>query len=162
MIHEIETILKESPFHHFMEQYPPAFPGCQSLHFIGLTLLFGALLIVDLRAMGFFKGFDLLQVHRLVPVALAGFAINLVTGFMMVSFDPHAYFNNPSFLLKMVLILLAGLNALVFEFAVFRRIKAGVAGVEDGAVIKLTSGLSLLLWTGVLIAGRFIPFVTIR
>jgi hypothetical protein len=148
-----------TPLHDFMVQVPPAFPTCETLHFIGLSLLFGALLMVDLRGMGFFKGLPLVELHRLVPVALLGFAINLVTGIMFIAFDPASYFGNIAFLVKMSLIPIAGINALVFEVCVFRRLRAGNLHVEDGALIKVSSALSLILWTGVLTAGRWIPFV---
>ncbi len=159
MLQALETWLNSSPFHDFMVQVGPAFPICETLHFIGLSLLFGSLLIVDLRGMGFLKALPLIELHRLVPVALAGFAINAVTGFLFVAFDPAVYFGNAAFLIKMVLIALAGVNALVVELMVFRPLRAGVAGVEDGMLIKVSSALSLLLWSGVLIGGRLIPFV---
>lgn len=159
MLATLETWFVDSPFHTFMVQVPPAFPTCETLHFIGLSLLFGSLLIVDLRGMGFFKGLPLIELHRLVPLALAGFAINAITGFLFVSFDPGAYFSNSAFLFKMALIPLAGINALAFEIFVFRPLKAGNTAVLDGAFIKVSSALSLLLWTGVLAGGRWIPFV---
>ena len=159
MEHAFENWLVASPFHDFMVQVPPAFPTCETLHFIGLSLLFGALLIVDLRGLGYFKGLPLLDLHRLVPVALGGFAINAVTGFLFVSFDPAVYFGNPAFQFKMALIPIAALNALAFELFVFRPLKAGHVEVEDGAFIKISSALSLLLWVGVLAGGRLIPFV---
>lgn len=159
MLDAIATFLGNSPLNHFMVSVGPAFPTCETLHFIGLSLLFGSLLLVDLRAMGFFKEMPLIALHRLVPLALAGFAINLFTGLLFIAYDPPTYFGNTAFLWKMVLIGLAGVNALAFEFAVFRPLVAGNAAIEQGALIKVLAGLSLLLWSGVLIAGRLIPFV---
>ena len=155
----IEQGLLATPFHDFMVQVPPAFPTCETLHFVGLSLLFGALLLVDVRGMGFFKSMPLLELHRLVPVALLGFAINAITGFLFMCLDPSVYLNNPAFLFKMALIPIAGINALVFEVCIFRRLRAGYAHVEDSALVKISSGLSLLLWVGVLAGGRWIPFV---
>ncbi len=159
MLHALGDFLGQSLLHDFMVQVGPAFPTCETLHFIGLSLLFGSLLLVDLRAMGFFKDLPLIALHKLVPLALAGFAINAVTGLLFVAYDPPTYFGNTAFLWKMVLIAAAGVNALVFEFAVFRPLAAGNAAVEHGALIKVLAALSLLLWSGVLIAGRLIPFV---
>lgn len=159
MLAALGTFLGNSPLNHFMVSVGPAFPACETLHFIGLSLLFGSLLLVDLRAMGFFREMPLIALHRLVPLALAGFAINLITGVLFVAYDPPTYFGNSAFMWKMVLIGLAGINALAFEFAVFRPLVAGNAAIERGALIKVLAGLSLLLWSGVLIAGRLIPFV---
>lgn len=159
MLEAIGNFLGNSPLNSFMINVGPAFPICETLHFIGLSLLFGSLLLVDLRAMGFFKAMPLIALHRLVPVAILGFAINLITGLLFVAYDPPTYFGNSAFLWKMVLIGLAGVNALAFEFAVFRPLVAGNTAIEQGALIKVLAALSLLLWSGVLIAGRLIPFV---
>ena len=159
MLDALGNFLGHSPLNHFMITVGPAFPTCETLHFIGLSLLFGSLLLVDLRAMGFFKEMPLIALHRLVPLAIAGFAINLVTGVLFVAYDPPTYFGNSAFLWKMVLVGLAGVNALAFEFAVFRPLVAGNAAIEQGMLIKVLAALSLLLWSGVLIAGRLIPFV---
>lgn len=159
MLHSTEQWFRNLPTHDFMVETVPAFPTCESLHFIGLSMLFGSLLLVDLRGLGFFKAMPLLELHRLVPVALGGFLLNAITGFLFISYDPGPYFDNPAFLTKMALIPIAGINALLFEFYVFRPLKAGNVAVESGAFIKISSALSLLLWTGVLIGGRLIPFV---
>lgn len=159
MLYTIGSFLEKSPLHGFMVNVGPAFITCESLHFIGLSMLIGSLLLVDLRGLGFFKGLPLMAMHKLVPVALAGFAINAITGVMFIAFDPSTYFDNVAFMVKMALIPIAGVNALIFEYQVFRPLKAGVAGIEDGWLIKVSSALSLALWTGVLIGGRLIPFV---
>lgn len=159
MLAALGNVLGSSPLNTFMVSVGPAFPACETLHFIGLSLLFGSLLLVDLRAMGFFRALPLIALHRLVPLAIAGFAVNLVTGVLFVAYDPPTYFENSAFLWKMVLVGLAGVNALAFEFAVFRPLVAGNAAIERGMLIKVLAALSLLLWSGVLIAGRLIPFV---
>jgi hypothetical protein len=156
---QLTSVLGHNWLHDFMVQVPPAFAACESLHFIGLSLLFGSLLLVDLRGLGFFPGMPLLSLHKLVPVALLGFGINLLTGIAFVTYSPGTYFGNPAFQMKMALILLAGVNAVVFELMVFRPLRAGVPDAEHRALIKITSILSLLIWTCVLLAGRLIPFV---
>jgi hypothetical protein len=159
MLQAAGEFLANSFLHDFMMEVRPAFPAAETLHFIGLSLMFGSLLLVDLRALGMFKSLPLITLHRLVPVAIIAFLINLVTGVLFVAFDPQAYFGNTAFLWKMVLIMLAGINALIFEVLVFRPLAAGDATIERGALIKFSAALSLLLWCGVLILGRLIPFV---
>lgn len=159
MLDAIGQWLGNSFLNEFMVQVGPAFPTCETLHFIGLSLLFGSLLLIDLRGLGFFQQLSLIQLHRLVPIAILGFVINLVTGILFIAFDPAAYLANSAFLFKMALIPIAGINALAFEFLVFRPLLAGKHHVGEGVLAKFTSGLSLLLWTGVLVGGRLIPFV---
>ena len=58
------------------------FPMAEILHFMGLSLLIGSLLVVDCRLLGIVRGFPVAAVYRFLPLALAGFGINLVTGIM--------------------------------------------------------------------------------
>jgi hypothetical protein len=151
--------LEATWLHDLMIDNPTAFTAAEALHFMALSVLVGALLVVDLRGLGLFKAMPWLELHKLVPFAIGAFAVNLATGIAFIASNPTHYFEDLSFQLKMGLILVAGLNALVFEFRVFRPLAAGVAGVESRAVTRITSGLSILVWGLVLIFGRLIPYV---
>ncbi|HTI66904.1 MAG TPA: DUF6644 family protein [Caulobacteraceae bacterium] len=155
----ISIWIETTPLHTFMVQNQIAFTFCETLHFMGLTILAGALLVIDLRGLGFLKRMPLYELHKLVPFAIGAFAVQLLTGLAFIFSNPNHYFLDLSFQVKMVLVVLAGLNALAFEFLVFRPMKAGVPNVESWAVTKITSGLSIALWAGVLICGRLIPYV---
>lgn len=157
-MNEILMWLGTTWLHTFMVENTSAFIIAETLHFIGLTLLIGALMVIDLRGLGLFKRMSLIELHKLVPVAILGFAINLATGVAFLAYDPANYLGNAAFLAKMALICLAFFNALLFEFAVFRPLAAGALAVERGAVVKFSSGLSLAIWAGVLILGRLIPY----
>ncbi len=134
------------------------FPMAETLHFIGLSLLIGSLLVVDCRLLGFTRSFPVAAVSRFLPLALAGFGINLVTGTLFFFSDPFRYYPNIAFRLKMLCILLAGLNALYF--AMTAHSKAMEAGArEPGLAVKTVSALSLTFWVCVIILGRFIPYV---
>lgn len=159
MLTWFETWIQSTWLNKFMVGNPAAFTTAETLHFMGLTVLMGSLLVIDLRGLGFLKRMPLLEVHKLVPFAIGAFAVQLITGIGFISTNPHHYFEDLSFQLKMLLIPIAGVNALVFEFFVFRPLKAGNTAIEDGALIKITSGLSLLAWSLVLIFGRLIPYL---
>ena len=134
------------------------FPTAEILHFMGLSLLIGSLLVVDCRLLGVVHGFPVAAVYKFLRWSLAGFSINLVTGTMFFFSDPFRYYPNIAFRIKMLLILLAGLNALYFAVKV-RSNSALTEGGEAGTDIKTVSTLSLLFWLGVIILGRFIPYV---
>ena len=134
------------------------FPMAEILHFMGLSLLIGSLLVVDFRLLGFYRNFPVAAVYRFLPLALAGFSINLVTGTLFFFSDPFRYYPNIAFRLKMLFIILAGLNALYFALTVHRKAAQSGAG-ETGSAIKTVSALSLIFWIGVIILGRFIPYV---
>ena len=84
-----------------------AWPIMEILHFIGLSLLLGALLVIDLRMAGFFRRVNIVATHKLLPWVFIGFGINLVTGFLFVMGDPARYTANIGFWWKMILVLVA-------------------------------------------------------
>jgi hypothetical protein len=151
--------IDSTPMHRFMQENPAAFTACETLHFMGLTILIGALMIIDLRGLGLFKRMPFGEVHKLVPFAIGAFIVQLATGVCFVFQGPQPYFDNLSFRVKMVLVLLAGINALVFEVLVFRPYKAGDIAVETAPITRFTCLASILMWFGVLMAGRLIPYI---
>lgn len=156
----LSTWIRSTPFNSFMLNTPWAFPAAETFHFMGLTLLLGSLIVVDLRGMGMLRVIPFQQAHKLIPLALIGFGINLVTGICFLFADPGAYFGNLGFWYKMVFIALAGINALAFEILVYRKVRAGDLSAEDSLTAKVTSALSLVFWFNVLILGRFLPYTS--
>ena len=132
------------------------FPTLETLHFIGLILLMGSLLVIDLRYIGFAPRIPLNAVLGLLPVSLIGFAINLTTGILFLFSDPNHYYPNLSFRLKMLAVLLAGLNAVWFKLS----LKLDSPPVDNPRMlVRFIAGLSLLLWTSVIVFGRMIPYL---
>ena len=126
-----------------------------------MSALVGTIAVFDLRLLGWAmrkqRVTDL--AHRLFPWAWAGFAVQVITGAMLFSSEAVHMQRNPAFRLKMLLILLAGVHALVFHLTVYR----SVAKWDESAVpplgAKLAGVFSILLWIGIVAAGRFIGFV---
>ena len=133
-------------------------PFIESVHFIGLALLFGSIAAWDLRLLGLAKRVPIAAFHRLVPFAMLGFAINVASGLMFLMTEPNQYIYNPAFHFKMLFIGLAGLNVLVFYLTIFRRVTAPGAGATALHVARLSGAASLALWIGVIICGRLITF----
>ena len=134
-------------------------PILEILHFFGLSLLFGGLLVIDLRLAGHFRRFDPTATHSLIPVVLVGFSINLVTGILFFFGDPVTYANNMAFLLKMVLIVLAGLNALFYYWKLNPQMSTWTQETAPPLTAKVVAYTSLTLWTAILLCGRLIPYV---
>ncbi|WP_376873654.1 DUF6644 family protein [Albirhodobacter sp. R86504] len=135
------------------------FPILEMAHFIGLCLLFGSLVIVDLRVVGFAPAVPITSVDRFVRFALIGFAINLTSGVLFVIGDSDRYLVNIAFWSKMVLIGIAGLNTAYFVRRVKPQMDQGVASRDLTKDAHVVAWLSLTLWTCVIILGRFIPYV---
>lgn len=129
------------------------------LHFLGLVLLIGTVGALDLRIVGFAKQLSLEPLHRLVPWALAGFGINLVTGLLAFIGMPEFYTLDYAFWVKLLAIMLLGVNAAVFYLTgVFAGIQHLGPGEDAPLSAKLVAASSLILWFAVIVLGRYIQY----
>jgi hypothetical protein len=152
--------LKSTDLSWAVRHFPWIWPACETLHFIGLAMLIGAVGLLDLRMLGVAKGLPVAALHRLIPWGVAGFIINAITGFLFFAGDPFQYINNIAFGLKILFILVAGLNMAAFYlFGVFRVAEALGPGDDAPLSAKLIAGSSLFLWVGVMYLGRMLPFI---
>ena len=133
-------------------------PIVESIHFVGLTLLFGSIAAWDLRLLGMSSGVPMAAFHRLVPFAILGFTMNVTTGFLFLVAYPDQYVYNAAFQVKLLCLLLAGLNVAGFYLFIFRRVTALVAGEPLPIAARASGAISLLLWTTIIICGRMITF----
>ena len=154
MLSEFFRWLVNSPWSQVINSREWVFPAIQSLHFIGFALSIGTIAIVDLRLLGFGMRRESAaeMAADLAPWTHVGIAVMLITGPLMFSTDAVAYHYNPSFQLKMTCLMLA----LVLHFTLHRR---AVRPDAPPIVAKLAGAVSLLLWSGVVAAGRMIAFV---
>jgi hypothetical protein len=135
-------------------------PVLEILHFIGLSMLLGSMLVIDLRLAGFYrKSINIVLTHKFLPFACLGFALNLVTGALFFFGDPARYTANIGFRWKMILVLIAGLNALWFWWKINPLMKTWKADVNPPILAKFIALVSLGTWFGVLLLGRLIPYV---
>lgn len=133
-------------------------PAVESLHFIGLTLLLGTVGLFDLRLLGIGRGINIAALHSLVPWGIAGFALNLVTGLMFLVSDPGQYVYNPAFQLKLLAMLIAGMNLMVFYALLAAKVRALPDDMTVPVPARLVALISLLCWIAVISFGRLITF----
>ena len=137
-----------------------AWPISETFHFIGLALLIGTIGVLDLRILGMAKGLSLAAMHQLVPVGIIGFAINLLTGLLFLVAAPVTFLlDNDLFWWKLLFILLAGINVLIFYVAAYGKTVNLSAGDEAPMSAKAIAMSSLLFWSGVIVIGRIMAFV---
>lgn len=134
-------------------------PLCETLHFMGLSLVIGIVGFFDLRLMGFFRRVSIGAARELMPLALAGFLLNLSTGLVFLIGLPEQYMHNSAWWTKVGFLVLAGLNALFYETTLARRLTEMSDGADTPAAAKLIGALSLFSWFGVLYWGRMLPFI---
>jgi hypothetical protein len=144
--------------HRAVTDHAWSWPALEALHFVGLCVLIGAVLVMNLRLIGFRRMIPLRSIGALMPIAIAGFVVQGVTGVGFLFGSPASYFTNPAFQLKMLLVVLAGLNFLLYYFTVDPLV-VRVADTSPTPVLgKVTGIASLVLWFGVLACGRLLPF----
>ena len=136
---------------------PWVWPTCETLHFVGLCLLFGVATLVDLRVLGLMRGISFPELHRILPWGILGFGINLITGILFFVADPGQYTQNIAFQWKIFLIMLAGINVVYFTlFEAPWRLEAG----DDAPLLaKFVAATAILLVFGVMYFGRMLPFL---
>ena len=135
------------------------FVAAETAHFFGLSLLFGSLLVIDLRVVGFARFINMQAAMKFIPIAIVGFAINFISGITFIASNPERYGPNIAFQWKMGLVLIAGLNALWFWFGEHKELSQLADGEDAEFRAKVIAALSLMIWVIVIILGRFMPFV---
>ena len=141
----------------FVLQHPFVWPTCETLHFIGMSLMFGVLMIVNLRLVGWLRGMSFASVHRLLPFGLLGFGINFITGMFFFIAASEQYTQNVSFHCKVVLLELAGINYLVLT--VYDGAWSLPASADAPLSGKLLGASAIVLSVGVMYFGRMLPFI---
>ncbi len=155
-----ELWVRATELHHFINYYEHwLWPIFQTLHYFGLCLLLGTVGLFDLRVLGVGKAVPPAALHKLIPLGIAGFILNLLTGIWFFFGHPDQYFYNPSFQLLLTFVALAGLNVAVFYLSdAFGAVKLMAGGADAPLRAKLIAGTSLTAWVAVLICGRLITF----
>ena len=135
------------------------FPLFETLHFMGLCVMFGGLLMIDLRVLGIARFVPMRPALSFTPLIIGAFAIVVFSGFAFFASNPMNYYPNLSFRIKMVLIVLGGLNAILFWLAKQGKLSSLPDGELADPTARLIAGLSLVIWSGVIVMGRLIPFL---
>jgi len=133
-----------------------AWPAAEVVHFLGLALVFGILLAVNLRMLGVGKQVPFADVHRLLPWGMLGFGVNLVTGMFFFVGQPGQYVGSSPFYWKIGFLMVAGANFLYLT-VVRRPWAEGWQG--PGLADKAIAVASIVAWLGVLYGGRMLPFL---
>ncbi len=134
-----------------------AYPLVNSAHILGLATLFGSILALDLRMLGLFRAVPLGPLAQVLPrVSAAGLAVAVLTGFALFAVQPLDYLANPVFPLKLALIAIGALNALLLHRAAGWR-TVSRSGAASGR-LRVAAAVSLVAWTGAIIAGRWLAF----
>jgi hypothetical protein len=140
------------------------FPLLESAHVVGLAIVVGTVVIIDLRLLGLattHRSFSRLGADTL-PWTLGGFALAAITGGLMFTTNAAVYFHNTWFRAKVLMMALAAINAIAFELTARRKIGEWDLARAAPPAARVIATLSLVIWIGVLVAGRMIGFTATR
>jgi hypothetical protein len=158
--HDLFSALQATPFATAIREGELLFPWIESIHVLAITLVVGTISVVDLRLLG-------VPAHRaglrklmadVLPFTWGAFAVAVVSGFLMFSSSAVKYSGEITFQVKMVLLVLAGLNMAFFHFITFRSVDLWDEMVKTPFAAKLAGGGSLVLWASVVLFGRLVGF----
>jgi hypothetical protein len=136
------------------------FPTFDTIHTLGIVLVAGTIMLVDLRLLGLALRSEPVAavVERIVPWTLRGFALMFVTGTLLFSSEAVKLYHSPAFRIKLVLLALAGLNALTFHLTIYRDAANWDQAAAAPARARLAGLLSLAFWIAIIAAGRAIAY----
>lgn len=140
---------------------PFLYPTLESIHILGIAALVGPAFTFDLRLLG--VGRSIVSVptaaRYLLPVSHVGLAVSLATGVALLSAQATVVAGSDAAPWKFGLLLVAGLNVLVFHRGVYRRVDEWAEATVTPLAARVAAGVSLSAWTGVVFAGRFLAYV---
>ena len=135
------------------------YPASEVVHLLGMTLMVGAIVVYDLRLLGYGRPLALETLGRLVlPGSVIGFAFVLASGIALTVPEATALAVNPVLWIKLGLIALGLLNALVFHLGPYRTMAVWGAGVAIPAKVRIAAATSIATWVLVITLGRLIAY----
>ena len=145
---------------HHMANSAWLFPVIETVHIFGVIALVGSTSFLDLRLMGLaFKEEPVSKLaDRYLLWAWGGFGVQVITGFLLFTAKATEMYNSDPFRLKMVLIILAGINVLTFHTTTYRSVKLWDNNPVAPLGARFAGLASLLLWFGIVGAGRWIAY----
>ncbi len=137
-----------------------AYPIVETAHVLGLALFVGLAMLLDLRLTGLALPRTAVQdlVERLGRWTWAGFAVMVASGGLLFYADPVKMAANPFFQAKLVLLIVAGVNAAIFHVTVYRRVSEWGSARLAPRRARAAGWISLTVWTAVIATGRLIAF----
>lgn len=136
------------------------YPVIETAHVLGLCLFLGLVVMMDLRLVSAtMRTTPVTEVQqRLFPWQMAGLAVMVSSGLLLVLSEPLRFYGNPFFQAKVVLLILAVVNAAAFHLTVYTRVAEWDVRPVPPMGARLAGACSLLLWAGVVTAGRMIAY----
>jgi hypothetical protein len=160
MFEQLMQALNENALAEWISSSELAFPWLESIHVLAIALVLGSIAVVDLRLLGLASvGRPVtVLIRQILPVTWIAFVVAVVTGGAMFLSNAMEYAKNFSFQMKMLLLLLAGLNMLCFHLVTYRSVGHWNESRRTPMGARFAGGFSVLVWVGIVAFGRWIGF----
>ncbi len=156
---EFGQTIHQWPLAAFLRRDPLAYPIVESVHLVALALLFGSLMVLDLRILGVSRQLSLRQLARhVLPWTLIAFAVVVISGALLFVAHAADLVGNSMFISKLVLIGLAGINAALFHVGPYVQVASWDVARVAPMNARLLAGMSVIIWIAVIVCGRFIAY----
>jgi hypothetical protein len=133
------------------------YPFVLSGHAVGMSIVVGTVIMINLRLLGFAPGVPITLFRSLISVTWIGVAINVISGLALFSGNPLKFFFHPAFWIKISLIVLGGLSV-CWGLRNFQEPNLNNNELESSKKVKIVAAFSLFSWIGAIIAGRLIAY----
>jgi hypothetical protein len=159
--------LQNSDFSQWLLVSEWAYPILLTLHSLGLAMLVGTIVIIDLRVLGLARSIPLLPIKRLMTIVWAAFAVNATSGTLLFAADAVKFAHSPTFQLKLSSIVIGTILAALMSKSVldpsssFEAAEAGATArtrLQSPAVAKSLAALSILIWIAAIGLGRYMAY----
>ena len=136
------------------------YPIVEIVHLSGIGLLFGSIVVFDLRLLGLSRDVPVRRLAaHVLPWTAASFLLIVPSGLAMFIAHASEFIASPVFALKMGLIFAAGLNAAMFHAGAMRGVAQWDVGRAPPPAARIAAALSLLLWPSVIACGRLLAYI---
>jgi hypothetical protein len=135
----------------------PGYPSMIALHAIGMAVMVGLSLVIDLRLLGWFAGIPVPALTRFFGLAWLGFGVNTLSGSALFSAQATSYIVDPIFMTKIVLVFVGAITAAILQPAVAK--SAAWPGGQVPAGIKAIAAIAIVVWLGAIVTGRLTAYL---
>src|SRR4029079_9711566 len=156
----IVTVVEGSAPAEWMRMSLLSMPVVEAIHVLTAAVVFGTILIVDLRLLGFpntRRSITRIE-HELLRYTWGALIISVVTGILMFAANANTYYGNTAFRLKMLALLAAGVNMAVFELITSRSVAGWAKDTPPPGAARFAGAASIVIWVAVIFLARWIGF----
>jgi hypothetical protein len=155
--------LEASALGQAMRQWLWLYPAVETVHIVGIALLFGSIAVLDLRLLGFSRNIPVQRLARhVLPWSAASFLLIVPSGLLMFTAHATDFISSPVFVIKMCLLMAAGVNAALFHSVVFPSVEVWdseeMRRLRPPPSARISAAVSLLIWISVIACGRLLAY----